>query len=103
VVSLTSLDELTSSHHDADLLLTHFGYQERGPSRAFELLDRVRAWPQRPPVIVFASSQTTPDQLAANRRECLRRGAWEYTTQWGELYRAIELVLGRVPGQSAGY
>ena len=103
VASLTSLDQLTSAHHDADLLLTHFGYDGPGRSHAFELLDRLRGWPQRPPVIVFASGDATPEQLGANRRECLRRGAWEYATEWGELYRAIELVLGRVPGQSASY
>ncbi|MCX5746454.1 MAG: hypothetical protein NT062_28590 [Proteobacteria bacterium] len=53
-------------------------------------------------MIVFAANQA-PDRLSDNRRQCLRRGAWEYTTAWSELYRAIELVLGRVPGQTAVY
>jgi len=104
VESLTSPDQLVAaSHQDADLILTNYGHAGTGSSRAFELLDQIRAWPTRPPVIVFADGIGSDAQLAGNRRECLRRGAWEYTTAWGELYRAIELVLGRVPGKTAAY
>ncbi len=86
------LDE--ARHGTAQLLLTQFGFQT---GRAFAVLERVRGWKERPPVIVFAATGQ-PEQAARNREQCLRRGAWEYATEWGELYRAIEQVLGRVPG-----
>ena len=89
-----------SRHADASLILTSFGHAE---GLAFSLLDRVRTWPTRPPVIVFASPHTTPAQRQDNRTACLRRGAWEYTSQWSELYRAIELAVGRVPGLVDAY
>jgi hypothetical protein len=68
-------------------------------ARALRVLDRVRGWPTRPPVIVFASRLTPPQALRQNRLECLRRGAWEYTTVWSELYRYIELLFDRTPGE----
>lgn len=52
---------------------------------------------------MFASPQANSDQLAANRRDCLRRGAWEYTTERHELYRAVELAVARVPGKPDAY
>ena len=101
VEALSSPVELdVLSHHGADLIITSYGHVEAGRSRAFELLDLVGRWPTRPPVIVFAGDATAA-QLAENRRQCLRRGAWEYATQWSELYGAIEVVLGRVPGTLA--
>lgn len=91
------LDE--GRHAGADVLLTSFGHHD---GLAFRLLETVGRWKERPPVIVFAAPLDA-DLLARNRRECLRRGAWEYTTDWSELYRAIELVVGRVPGSGEGY
>lgn len=88
-----------SAHGSADVILTNFGHEE---GLAFSLLERIRTWRSRPPVIVF-SSPAPRRLLIKNRRECLRRGAWEYTTQWDELYRAIELALSRVPGTADSY
>lgn len=87
-------------HGEASLILTSFGHAE---ALAFGLLDRVRTWSSRPPVIVFAAPQREQHYLVENRRQCLRRGAWEYATQWSELFRAIELAVGRVPGQADAY
>jgi hypothetical protein len=86
-----SLDE--HIHASAQVIITSFGHRV---GHAFAVLERVRHWKERPPVIIFADPDA-PD-LAMNRRDCLRRGAWEYTVQWSELYRAIELVVGRIPG-----
>lgn len=100
VHALTSETQLDPRHAEAALLVTHFGYDPRTrDSRAFRVLDVLRTWPTRPPVIVFASP-TAP--VAENRRECLRRGAWEYATDWSELYRLIEVLFGRTPGTPAG-
>lgn len=96
VEALAHDGELDDARHaGADLLITQFGH---GSGRAFAVLERVRAWPERPPVIVFAG-RATPEQVAGNREACLRRGACEYAVEWGELYRAIEQVLGRIPGR----
>ena len=40
------------------------------------------------------------EHVAKNRMACLRQGAWEYATGWSELYRLIEVLFGRVPGQA---
>jgi hypothetical protein len=90
------LDEAT--HAGADLVLCNFGHEAPGRARAFRVLQRLAPWGTRPPVIVFAG--VGPEQqLRANREACLRRGAAEYTVGWGELYRTIEIVLGRAPGE----
>ncbi len=96
IVTLTSESELTDDHSKAALLVTQFGYTDR---RAFGVLDIVRTWPLRPPVIVFADPR---GPVADNRRECLRRGAWEYATQWNELYALIEALFARAPGTPRG-
>jgi hypothetical protein len=94
VVSLRHEDELRPEMSDASLLVTQFGYTN-GDSRAFRALERMKSWSTRPPVIVFAS----PDgPVEDNRRDCIRRGAWEYATQWSELFRLVEVLFSRNPG-----
>jgi hypothetical protein len=100
VHALTSEEELKPEHRDAALLVTQFGYDATyGTSRAFSMLERINAWPTRPPVIVFASADGPTER---NRQECIRRGAWEYATEWSELYRLIETLLSRKPGNPTG-
>jgi CheY-like chemotaxis protein len=99
VHALTSEAQLADAHRDADVLVTQFGHDLiSSSSRAFRVLETVAKWPSRPPVIVFASPDGPVD---ANRRECLRRGAGEYATQWSELYRLIETLLSRRPGNTS--
>ncbi len=95
MIALTSEVELAPAHAAADLVITHFGHRGGDDVRAFRVLEALRGWPTRPPVIVFASPG---DHSAANRRACLHRGAWEYATQWSELNRLIEVLLSRNPG-----
>lgn len=100
LILLSSPDQLDEQRHGhAAVILTSFGHKE---GRAFALLERTRTWAERPPVIVFAAAGPSVE-LAENRRACLRRGAWEFTTQWHELYRAIELAVARVPGKPDEY
>jgi hypothetical protein len=83
-------------HGHAALVITQFGHDPTsGEARAHHVLDALRGWPVRPPVIVFASPGL---RVAENRRSCLARGAWEYATQWSELYRSIEVLFARTPG-----
>lgn len=94
----SELDE--RAHADADVILSNFGYAAPDDAHAFRVLDKVRTWRERPPVIVFAA-HAPPEQLRTNRNSCLRRGAYEYAVEWGELYRAVEALLGRVPGDES--
>jgi CheY-like chemotaxis protein len=97
VIALHDETELSESMADASLLITHFGFDRATTdSRAYRVLEVLRAWRSHPPVIVFAAPS---DHVGRNRAECLRRGAWEYATQWSELYRLIEVLLSRVPGE----
>jgi hypothetical protein len=96
LVSHAELDE--DKHAQADLLLTAFGYEGPGQSHAYRVLATVNGWERRPPVIIFAAPGKS-DQLHSNRQECLRRGAFEYTVEWSELYHSIEHLLGHIPGK----
>jgi len=86
-------------HRDAAVLITRFGYRRGNwgsgstpvEADALELLTQVDAWPDRPPVIVFADPD--PTHLDENRRQLLRRGAFEYTSQWPEFFQALERLL----------
>ena len=100
VDSLASEHDLDEAKHkDATLIVTQFGYDKStGDARAFHVLRKLSNWATRPPTIVFAASS---DHVMTNREKCLRRGAWEYATAWSELYRLIEVMLGRVPGEAA--
>lgn len=91
--------EHTHAHADADLLITHFGAQAEQNHRAYQVLGRASAWASRPPVIVFAAPGT-PAEVQQKRMSCLRRGAFEYATEWPELYRLIESLFGRIPGET---
>jgi hypothetical protein len=93
-------DQLRDEHAQAALLITRFGHREGGAD-AFDVLDRLRSWPERPPVVIFANEN---EHVAHNRLEVLRRGAWEYATGWPELFEAIERLFGRRtrPQNSAG-
>lgn len=91
ITALESETEITEEHRGADLIITQYGTAN---SRALNVLERVRRWDTRPPVIIFAGGY----DVQARRHDCLRRGAWEYTTQWSELYRSIEVLFGRSPG-----
>lgn len=103
VTTLLSEDELSADEHaSADLLITHFGYNNPGSARAYRVLDALRRWSSGPPVLVF-TAPGTPTQLESRRRECIRRGAWEYATKWGELYRLIETLLARQVGDPVVY
>ncbi len=96
---LLSENALDDSHAKADLLITQFGHDAGGRHRALGVLDKVSGWRDRPPVIVFAAAGS-PDEVRANRSVCLRHGAFEYATQWNELYAFIESLLDRTPGRS---
>jgi hypothetical protein len=85
-----------AAHGQAAAIVTSFGHAE---GLAFAVLDRVNGWRTRPPVLVFASPDPPESTLRANRRACLRRGAWEYAVEWSELFRALEVLLARTPGQ----
>jgi hypothetical protein len=91
---LASLEQLTDKDLEADLLLTNFGYRKASSAVAFDVLERLRRSPQRPPVIVFAGG----DHAAENRKEVLRRGAFEYASGWSELFGLIERLFGREVG-----
>jgi hypothetical protein len=75
-------DQLTDAHVQASLLIV-------GGPDACAVLEQVRAWPVRPPVVVFG------EHTAQERHEVLRRGAWEYVARWSELFEAIERLFGR--------
>jgi CheY-like chemotaxis protein len=98
VTPLTSEHDLSErAHAQADLLITHFGAGGTAEdARAYRVLSSVRGWRTGPPVVVFTES-STPDQ---HRRDCIRRGAWEYATQWGELYRLIERLFAPGAGMT---
>jgi len=92
VLRLDSQAQLEREKHaEAKLLITHFGYRAPGESEAFDLLERVNAWGVRPPVIIFCDENHDVE----NRREVLRRGAFELTSRWGRLFEAIERLFGR--------
>ncbi len=100
---LESEEGLVDAHAEADLLLTQFGYDDAGRHRAIRVLEKVNRWKERPPVIVFAAASAPDDELGrqlvkTNRKECLRHGAFEYTTRWSELYRLVESLFDRAPG-----
>ena len=86
------------AHASARLLITRFGYGlgDGGEPEAWSVLREVGSWGERPPVLVFGS----PDKKheADNRREVIRRGAWEYATDWSELFGLIERLFGREVG-----
>ena len=83
-------EEFKSDDARADLVLTCFRYSKKGPM-AFRLMERLRMFEERPPVIVFASG----DHAEENRRELVRRGGWEYASGWQELFRLVEVLFGR--------
>jgi hypothetical protein len=75
-------EQLTGAHAQARLLVTR-------AEEALAVLERVRAWSSRPPVVVFG-------EQPEDRLELLRRGAWEYVTRSSELFEAIERLFGRI-------
>lgn len=95
VLQLHRPSELRAEHAKADLLLTHFAWSPTGHHRALQVLELIRTWRESPPVIVFGSAEATKAQIAENRTLCQRHGAFEYATQWSELYRLIESLFGR--------
>lgn len=90
---VTGLDK--SLHSDAALIISRFGYREDVGSEALELLAAVSTWDSRPPVIVFAERN---EYVAENRLRCLRAGAFEYATEFHELFELIERLFGRQVG-----
>jgi len=88
---LRSVADLRPQHAGADLILTRFNYRGPDDAEAFDVMAHVGRWPNRPPVIAFA----TGDFAEKNREAFLRRGGWEYASGWQELFRLIELLFGR--------
>ena len=89
--SAAQLDE--DEHSEAQLLITHFGYDKAtGHAAAYDVLSKVNRWERRPPVIVFASG----DHAYQNRLEVIRRGAFELASRWSELFEQIERLFGRL-------
>ncbi len=78
---------------DALLIISRYGWREGGVPDAVRLLERVNAWGERPPVIVFADATHATE----NRRRVLRHGAYELAADWHDLFRAIEDLYGRDP------
>lgn len=95
LVTLARASELTDEHAHAALILSHFGRDPDGDHAALQVLERVRQWRERPPVLVFASHNP---MVPVNRALCLRHGALEYAVGWQELYLQIESIFGRLPG-----
>lgn len=89
VTRLTSPSELRPEHFEADLLITRMGYRSAKDATAYEVLEQLRGEARRPPVVVFASGLHAKE----NRREVLRRGAWEFASGWPELFRMIEVLF----------
>ncbi len=75
-----------------DLVITQWGYREGHEPTASRLLHAMRGANLSAPVIVYASG----DHAADNRREALRLGAFEYTSERSALFREIEQVLREV-------
>jgi hypothetical protein len=92
---LENLGQLTRERcGQARLILTRFGFDRDNPKAdpdAIRLLKAVNKWGERPPVIVFAEDG---DWVAANRDRVLAHGAFEFTTNWDELFQTIERLLG---------
>lgn len=94
VTSLRSYRELNQREHQhAKLIISSYGYRGPDNAAALDLLNHLRHWEQRPPVIVF--SDPDPRYVAENRERVLRRGAYELATRWGELFELIERLFGR--------
>lgn len=72
-----------------DLVITQWGHREGHEPTASRLLRAMRRAELMAPVIVYASG----DHAADNRREALRLGAFEYTSERPSLFREIEQVL----------
>ena len=92
VTCLNGAKDLRDEHRNAALVITHFGHRALDESVAHDVLERIRGWPIRPPVVVFASEN---EKVAENRLKVLRRGASEYVTRWAELFESIERIFGR--------
>lgn len=75
------------AHASASLILC--GYDWNHPV-AGPVLEAVRGWADRPPVVVF----TGPQSMVEKRRVCMRKGAAAVCSGWDELYDAIERELG---------
>ncbi|MBN2493010.1 MAG: SIR2 family protein [Deltaproteobacteria bacterium] len=102
VESLAGPGDLDPARHAGlDLLISHFGYHRQREAAALRLLAELQTWEDRPPVIVFASGYEADE----NRRAVLRRGAYEYTSEWPGLFKLIEQlfekILGRRPSASS--
>jgi len=94
VIPLTHVDQLQQDEHaSARLIISNFGFRGPDDAVAFDLLQKVNAWPERPPVIVFAGG----DHKYRNRLAAIRRGAWDYACRWTELFELIERLFGRYP------
>ncbi len=76
-----------SDHASASLILC--SYDWNNPVAA-PVIQAVRAWEDRPPVVVF----TGRGSIVEKRRRCMRLGAAAVCSDWDELYDAIERVLG---------
>lgn len=89
VVQLTAAEDLErAAHGGASLIITSY---DRGldPSLFDRVMDRMRDWTDRPPVIVFTSRIACD----AHRAHCLRRGAAECCSGWSRLFDTIERLF----------
>ncbi|HEY0883203.1 MAG TPA: SIR2 family protein, partial [Archangium sp.] len=88
---LTSPDELDeAAHANADLIITHWGFDPAGAPRGQRVLERTATWSSgRPPIIVFASSQ----HGSVNRHTALRLGAYEFCWEWGALLENVQRLF----------
>jgi hypothetical protein len=90
VRSLEEAREALKAPSTWDLVLTHWGYRQGQRSNAQRLLEWMHQAGVRSPVVVFCS----PDRwVEEKRREALRWGAADLTTDWSELFQAVDRVL----------
>lgn len=89
---LASADELNHElHQDALLILSHFGYRAGEKPDVARVFEKVNAWGDRPPVVVFGGAEFPLE----NRRVAQRLGAFELAVDWTDLMRVLELLFGR--------
>ncbi|MBX2811817.1 MAG: SIR2 family protein [Myxococcales bacterium] len=86
-----ALEAIAGVGPNFDLVITHFGYQPSGPCNAQRLIAGMRALPfsRHAPVIVFSDSSYGEQ----NRPLALKLGAFDYVTNWPNLFKAIENVF----------
>jgi hypothetical protein len=86
-----SFDDAVDAHEgaDVDLVICHWGHRPERPSACEEFLRSPRRHTFAAPVIVFCD----PAHAGANRVAALRAGAFDLTSEWWELFEAVDRAL----------